>query len=105
LRDAFPIDNFFHEDFEKVPESLKGCAREVIEYAYKVKHVVEVVASVSPFVMDMANAFATVIPRLLEAALRFDNLISSILSLMKNRTQIYGELASKEVQSKYEKLE
>ena len=105
-----PIDNFFHEDFKKVLKSLKGCAHEVIEYALKMKRVVEVVAFVSLFVMDMANAFATITPRLLEVALRFDNLISSILSLMKNRNQIYGELASmetklKEVQSKYEMFE
>lgn len=58
----------------------------------------------------MANVVANMILSLVEAALGFDKLVSSILPLMVEKNQLYGDLVLregklKEVQSKCKKLE
>jgi hypothetical protein len=84
---AFSSGGLFHEGFERVPESHEGGAREVIDYAYKLKRVVEVLAAMSLDVMDLANAVANMTPSLVETVLGFDKLVSSILPLMAKETK------------------
>jgi hypothetical protein len=107
---SFPSSGLFHEGFKRIRESHEGGARENIDYAYKLKRVAEVLAAMSPNVMDMANAVSNMTLSLVEAALGFDKLASSILPLMAERNQLYGDLALmegklKEVQLKCKKLE
>ena len=44
--------------------------------------------------MDMTNAFANMNPSLLESALGFNKLVSSIQPLMVNRNQLLDDLLS-----------
>jgi hypothetical protein len=78
---AFPNDGYFYEDFATGVGMELGCAREFIHYAYKLKHVVEGMASMSLSIMDMANVFANMTPSLLELALGCDKLVLSIQAL------------------------
>jgi hypothetical protein len=89
---AFLSDDFSHEDFGRVVESEKKGEREVIHYAYKLKRVAKLITIMFLDVKNMANAITNLIPSLLEVAMGFDKLVSSIQPLMKERNQIFGDL-------------
>jgi hypothetical protein len=77
---------------------------------YNLKRTAKIMASISPNVMDMAKVLANMTPSLLETALGFNELVLSILPLMKERVQLVGDLASmvanlEEVHLKCKKLE
>jgi hypothetical protein len=63
-----------------VPESRKGGQREVIEYAYNLRSIVQFLA--------------TATPSLLEAVLGFDKLVGFIYSLLHEMVKLFGELNS-----------
>jgi hypothetical protein len=80
----------------RVPKSRKGRQREVIEYAYNLRSIVQFLA--------------TVAPSLLEEALGFDKVVGFINPLLHKMVRVSGELNStlaehEEVRSKCERLE
>jgi hypothetical protein len=82
-------------------ESKKRSADEIIQYAYKLKCVAEI--------MDMTNTLINMTPSLLEVVMEFNKLILSILPLMEEKNELFGNLLSmenklKEIQSKCKKL-
>jgi hypothetical protein len=84
------------KDFLRVPESSKGGQREVIEHAYNLRSIVQLLA--------------TAIPGLLEAALGFDKLLGFINPLLYEMATTSNKLNYKlaeldEVRSKCERLE
>lgn len=90
-------------------ESKKRSANEVIQYAYKLKYVAEIMVSMFLCVMDMPNALINMTPTLLEVVMQFNKLILSILPLMEENNELFGNFLSmmnklKEVQSKCKKL-
>jgi hypothetical protein len=84
------------EDFLRVPESSKGGQREVIEHAYNLRSITQLLA--------------TATPGLLEAALGFDKLVGFINSVLHEMVRMSSELNHtlaelEEVRSKCEGLE
>jgi hypothetical protein len=80
-RSASPFaEGLLPKDFLKVPESRKGGQREVIEYAYNLRSIVQLLA--------------TATPSLLEAVLGFDKLVGFIYSLLHEMVKLFGELNS-----------
>jgi hypothetical protein len=84
------------EDFLRVPESNKDGQREVIEYAYNLRSIVQLLA--------------TATPGLLEAAMGFDKLVGFINPLLYEMVRTSSELnytlaKLDEVRSKCERLE
>jgi hypothetical protein len=96
-RDVSPFaEGLLHKDFLRVPESSKGGQREVIEYAYNLR--------------SIAQLLATATPCLLEAAMGFDKLVGFINPLLHEMVRTSNELnytlaELDEVRSKCEKLE
>jgi hypothetical protein len=96
-RGASPFaEGLLSEDFLRVPESSKGGQREVIEYAYNLR--------------SIAQLLATATLGLLEASLGFDKLVGIINPLLHEMVRTSSELnyalaELDEVRSKYERLE
>jgi hypothetical protein len=78
-RGAFPFaEDLLPEDFLRVPELSKGGQREVIEYAYNLK--------------SIAQLLTTATPGLLEAAMGFDKLVGFINPLLHKMVRMSSEL-------------
>jgi hypothetical protein len=96
-RSAPPFaEGLLPEDFLRVSESSKGRQREVIEHAYNLR--------------SIAQLLATATPSLLEAALGFDKLVGFINPLLHEMTKTSSELnytlvELDKVRSKCERLE
>jgi hypothetical protein len=96
-RGASPFaEDLLPEDFLRVLESSKGRQCEVIEYAYNLR--------------SIAQLLATATPCLLEAAMKFDKLVGFINSLLHKMVKTSSELnytlaELDEVCSKFERLE
>jgi hypothetical protein len=96
-RGASPFaEGLLSEDFLRVPESSKGGQREVIEHAYNLRNI--------------AQLLATATPSLLEATLGFDKLVGFINPLLNKMVRMSSELNHtlvelEEVCSKCEGLE
>jgi hypothetical protein len=89
-------EGLLFEDFLRVPESSKGGQHEVIEHAYNLRNI--------------AQLLATTTPNLLEAAMVFDKLVGFINPLLHKMAKTSSELnytlvELDEVRSKCERLE
>ena len=60
---------------------------EVLRVATNLKGGAGVLAAMAPDLLEMAHTFASVIPRVLEAAMGFEKFASPILSLLEERVK------------------